>query len=308
MGEVAGAFDGAPVVGIEIGVKVWAFVVDHETQVGDLVALGGEHFFVEGLDLEESLDRGLTGNRAQGTIRKVSATSSVKIVGASKNLQPILLGHRAGIFIQEATVCLEVDYSAFFQELAVTLKEKWARQAAVFAFHLGVREGQPYFRNLIGSEEGIDELNSCAKERNVRKIVLRGELCTLPKARAFDVHPDVVERWLPARKINGVLPFSATELKHDRLLGSKHLLVPVPLDRMILEFQTITRIRLIKHRSGLWLKKAGESLVLRKFSKFVVSHYYLVNITPTPLIDSESLSTLALRRQTPCSGKTITSL
>ena len=31
MGEVAGAFDGAPVVGVEIGVEVRAVVVDDET-------------------------------------------------------------------------------------------------------------------------------------------------------------------------------------------------------------------------------------------------------------------------------------
>ena len=62
MGEVAGAFDGAPVVGIELWVEVRAFVVDHKTQVGDLVALGGEHPLVESLNLEQGIDGGLTGD------------------------------------------------------------------------------------------------------------------------------------------------------------------------------------------------------------------------------------------------------
>ena len=31
MGEVAGAFDGTPIVGIELWVEVRAFVVDHKT-------------------------------------------------------------------------------------------------------------------------------------------------------------------------------------------------------------------------------------------------------------------------------------
>lgn len=59
VGEVARAFLGVPVVGVEIGVEVRAFVVDGETQVGDLVALGHEHALVEGTDFEQGVDRGL---------------------------------------------------------------------------------------------------------------------------------------------------------------------------------------------------------------------------------------------------------
>ena len=123
MGEVAGAFDGAPVVGIEIGMDVRAYVVDHKTQVGDLVALGGEHLFVESLDLEQCVNGGFAGYRPQRAISKVLAAGSIKIIGASQDIHVILFGHRAGIFIKKAAVCFEVDYPALFQELAVALQK-----------------------------------------------------------------------------------------------------------------------------------------------------------------------------------------
>ena len=273
MGEVAGAFDGAPVVGIKIGVEVRAFVVDDETQVGDLVALGGEHTLIEGLDLEQGLDRGFAGDGTQCAIRKVDATGSVKIIGAGQDSQPVPLGYRFGIFIKEAAVRLEVDYSVLFQELAVTLQKKRTGQAAILALHLRVGESQPYFRNLLRSEESIYELDSGAQEGHVREIVLRGELGAFPKAGALDVHSYVVQRRLSAREVNCVLPFSATKLQHDRLGGREHPLVPMPFHWMILQPQAATALRLVKHRGSLRLEKAGESLILREFSKFIVSHF-----------------------------------
>lgn len=181
VGEVTGTFDGAPVVGIEIGVEIWTDMVDHETQIGDLVALGREHPLVESLYFEQGVNRGFSGDRTQCTTRQILPPRSVKIIGAGQNPQPILLRHRFGIFIKKAAVRLEVDYSALFQELAVTLKEKRACETAVLALHLRVGEGQPYFRNLIGSEEGLDELDSGAQEGHIRKMVLRGELRSFPK-------------------------------------------------------------------------------------------------------------------------------
>ena len=47
----AGAFDGAPVGGVEVRVFERAFVVEGEAEVGDLAALFEEHLFVESLDL-----------------------------------------------------------------------------------------------------------------------------------------------------------------------------------------------------------------------------------------------------------------
>lgn len=62
MGEMAWTFDRAPVVGIELGMDVRAVVVDHKTKIGDLVALSGEHSFVESLNLEQGIDGGFTGD------------------------------------------------------------------------------------------------------------------------------------------------------------------------------------------------------------------------------------------------------
>ena len=54
LNELAGAFDAAPVSGIEIGgIDEIPLVVDAEGEVGDLVALREEHLFVEGLHFEQ---------------------------------------------------------------------------------------------------------------------------------------------------------------------------------------------------------------------------------------------------------------
>ena len=44
------------------------------------------------------------------------------------------------------------------------------------------------------------------------------------------------------------------------------------ISRMLSEYQAAAAFDLIQHRGCLWLKKAGESFVLREFSKFIVSH------------------------------------
>ena len=103
-------------------------------------------------------------------------------------------------------------------------------------------------------------------------MILRGELRTLPKTRALDVHPNVVQGRFPAGQINRVLPLSATEFQNYRLVSREHPLAPMPLDRVILEPQAINSLGFVQHRRSLRLKKAGEGLVLREFSKFIVSH------------------------------------
>ena len=139
-------------------------------------------------------------------------------------------------------------------------------------------------------------------------MVLRGELRSFPKTRAFDVHTYIVQGRLPARKVDRVLTLAATKFQHNRSGGGEHPLVPMAFDRMILESQGVVGLGLVQNRRCIRLEKAGESLVLREFSKLVVSHYLLVNMTPSPLIASESFKTLAFRRQRPCSGKRRSSL
>ena len=133
VGEVARAFLGAPVVGVEIGVEVRAFVVDGETQVGDLVALRHEHALVEGTDFEQGVDRGLARHGLQGTAGKILAAGAVKVGGGGKDSQVVTLGNRFGIFIKETAVGLQVDYAALFQDFTVALRKKRAGQAAVLA-------------------------------------------------------------------------------------------------------------------------------------------------------------------------------
>ena len=133
VGEVARAFLGAPVVGVEIGVEVRAFVVDGETQIGDLVALRHEHALVEGTDFEQGVDRGLARHGLQGTAGKILAAGAVKVGGGGKDSQVVTLGNRFGIFIKETAVGLQVDYAALFQDFTVALRKKRAGQAAVLA-------------------------------------------------------------------------------------------------------------------------------------------------------------------------------
>ena len=51
----AGAFDGAPVGGVEVGVFERAVVVEGKAEVGDFAALFKEHLFVESLNLVEGI-------------------------------------------------------------------------------------------------------------------------------------------------------------------------------------------------------------------------------------------------------------
>ena len=104
---------------------------------------------------------------------------------------------------------------------------------------------------------------------------------TFDKAKA---HMDLILKVLKARVIDStfwekdmnvklphaILPAPAAKLKHNRPRSIEHLLIPMPLDRMILQQEILAapRQNLIRSR----LKQTAESLVLCELLKFTVTH------------------------------------
>ena len=109
---------------------IFSVLVYHEFKVCDLVALREEHPLVESLDFIQ---------RWVGDV-----PFPVKVCGRSKYAESVLFGDSLGIFMQEAAVRLQVDNASSLEELAIALQEYRARQPAVLALELGVRESQPY--------------------------------------------------------------------------------------------------------------------------------------------------------------------
>ena len=58
-------------------------------------------------------------------------------------------------------VGLEVDDSALLEEVTVTVHEQRGCKALLLTTDLRIRKGYPDFRNLSGSEQGFDELDTC---------------------------------------------------------------------------------------------------------------------------------------------------
>ena len=267
---------------------IFSVLVYHEFKVCDLVALREEHPLVESLDFIQR--------------RVGDAPFPVKVCGRSKYAESVRFGDSLGIFMQEAAVSLQVDDASSLEELAVALQEHRARQPAVLALELGVRESQPYLGYFSGSEERFDEFDPGPQEGYVREVVEGGELGPFPEPGSLDVHSDVIAAWKPRRQVDGIFPFSATEFKHYRLLLGEHLPIPSALDRVVVQMEAPVSRGFVQDRGKIRLDEAGESLVLGEFPQFVVAHWLRLNMTPSPLTDSASLRTRAFRRHCPCSG------
>ena len=150
--------------------------------------------------------------------------------------------------MKETAVCLEVDYTTGLHEPPVTLEEKRACQAAVLALELRIRKSQPNLADLSRTEESVDKLNTGAKESHVLEPFLRRRLGTSPKPRPLDVHTYVVALRNTFGKINRVLPFPAAKFQDNRLVFLEHNRIPMPLDRMVIQLESLRRIpAFVKH-------------------------------------------------------------
>ena len=126
---------------------VRAVMVYREGHVGYLVPLRQEHPLVERLHLVQSF-----------VCFDKTRHSTVQVGGGSEDGEIVLGGDGHRIFMEEAAVSLEMDDSAWLQELTVPLQEQWTGQTAVLTLELGIRERQPDLRDLSGAEKGFDEL------------------------------------------------------------------------------------------------------------------------------------------------------
>ena len=249
----SGAVQQSPVGGVEsFGMKVWTVVIYVELEVGDGNPLFQEHLFVEGLHFHDfGGDAGVSG--------------AVEVGRTGQGFKTVKLYYGLRILVEEAAVGGQVDGAALFQELAVAFQKDRGGEAAVFAFGLGVGEGQPYFRDLVRSEEGRDEFDPGAEERHIGQLFFGGGLCPAPKPCALDVHADIVLVGIAAGEFEGVLPFSASELQHYRGPARSE---PVPFHRVVAQTLVAVGDDLLR----TWLKQAGERLVLGEFAEFTVSH------------------------------------
>ena len=147
---------------------------------------------------------------------------------------------------------------------AVPLEKKRGGETAVLAFHLRIRESQPYLGNLACGEKGGEELDSRTEKSHVRERVDSSIFRPFPKTGALDINTDVIILGMPLGKSDGIFPLPAAELDNDRMAISEHLLSPSAFDGMVLKKQ-LTILTMEHYLLRIRLQQAAESLVLCKF-------------------------------------------
>ena len=166
------------------------------------------------------------------------ASSTVQVGGRGKDGETVLGCYGHGIFVEETAVCLEVDDTARFQELAVTLQEQRTGKAGILTFKLRIGKREPDFTNFTWTEESLYKLDSCAQKCHIIQLFLCSSLSSLPKSCSFYVNSYVIPVRNSSGKVYRVLPFPASQFEHDRLVLGEHRPIPMTLYRMVVQAQS----------------------------------------------------------------------
>ena len=188
-----------------------------------------------------------------------------------------------------AAVGLQMHNSPGLEKTAVTLQKKRRCKALLLTAYLRVGKGNPDLRNFVPAEKSLDEFDSRAQERHIRKMMLLGILRAFPQAGTFDVHTYIIDGRIAQGEVYCVLSLATTEFHHNRVVIFEKIACPMPLNRMILQCSVLLQeftampcgvisCRVVNfHHSedigGGWLEKAGESLILPELSELVLSHF-----------------------------------
>ena len=176
-----------PPVLIPFRTQISSFVVKHEGQVGDGIALGEEVLLVEGLHLVERAE--FPGGEA---VPEGFGSGCIEVRRTGQHLQIVAAGNGIGVLVKIAAVRLEIDYAALCDEAAVTLEEERGGEALFLPAYLRVGEGQPDLGDLSRREERGDEFNAGAQETHVGHCGLRGFAGPGPQSCALDVNSYVI--------------------------------------------------------------------------------------------------------------------
>ena len=87
---------------------------------------------------------------------------------------------------------------------------------------------------INGKHPNMLILDTCAQETYVCHLVLGCCLCTSPHTRTLDIDADVVCIGIALGQSNGVLALTTTQLQDDRVVVMEEILVPTPLQGVIL--------------------------------------------------------------------------
>ena len=156
------------------------------------------------------------------------------------------------------------------KKLTITLQKHRRRQAGILMPKLRIRESKPDFRHLTRSKKRLNKLNTGTQESHIPHIIHSSLLSPLPKPGTLDIHTDIIALRRTPGKPDTILPTATPKFQDNRPRSIKHLLIPMPLHRMILkqEIMPAPSQDLISRR----LKQAAKSLIFCKFLKFAVPH------------------------------------
>ncbi len=161
-------------------------------------------------------------------------------------------------------VSLQMDDSPRLQEVPVSVHEKRRRQPLLLSANLRVGECDPYLRNLSGSKEGLDELDTGPQKSHIRKPVLRSILRPLPETRPLDIDTYIIAGGIPLRQIYGIVSLTAAQFQDYRLVIPEEISSPASFQGMV----SIQNLR------SLRLNETPERLILPEFPQLIFSHDY----------------------------------
>ena len=122
----------------------------------------------------------------------VSHTGMIEVFRHHIYRKMILLNHVAGIGEHKVAVCLQMDDTVRYQELAITLHEIGGGQTLGCFLHLRVGEGQPYLAHFVLCKETVDDFNVRTQESDILHASTQGFRSTGPHTGTLDVYTNKV--------------------------------------------------------------------------------------------------------------------
>ena len=120
-----------------------------------------------------------------------------------------------------------MHYSVRSKNVAVTLEEQRRGETLGVFFHLRIRECEPYFTHLTGSEEVVDNLDVRAQKAYIRKTLAQSLSGTCPHARTLNIHSYEVHIRIATRKTHSVFATAATKLNNYGIIVLEKLFAPI---------------------------------------------------------------------------------